>query len=68
MTLTEFLGTLRRRWVYLVVAVVLGCALGTASFAFATPMYRSSATVYFSVPQATSGGDLAQGATTPRPS
>lgn len=61
MTLLEFLSSLRRRWLYLVVAVVLGTGLGTAAVVLATPMYQSSATVYFSVPMATSAGDLAQG-------
>lgn len=61
MTLLEFLSSLRRRWVYLAVAVLVGSGLGTASFMFATPTYQSSASVYFSVPMATSGGDLAQG-------
>lgn len=61
MTLLEFLGTMRRRWAYLVVPLILGCGLGTAAFMFATPTYQSSASVYFSVPMATSGGDLAQG-------
>lgn len=61
MTFLEFLNSLRRRWLFVVVAVVLGGGIGTAAFVYATPMYQSSASVYFSVPMATSGNDLAQG-------
>lgn len=61
MTFAEILRSLRRRWWYLVVAVVLGGGISTAVVMSATPQYESSATMYFSVPVATSGYDLAQG-------
>lgn len=61
MNISEFLHILRRRWAYVVLSVVLGGGLGAAAFLTATPQYRSSATVYFSVPLASSAGDLAQG-------
>lgn len=61
MSFVEFLQSLRRRWLYVVVAVVLGGAIGVAAILTATPQYKASATVYFSVPVATSANDLAQG-------
>jgi polysaccharide biosynthesis transport protein len=61
MNISEFLQILRRRWAYVLMAVLLGGALGAGAYLTATPQYKSSATVYFSVPMASSAGELAQG-------
>ena len=61
MTAVEILKSLRRRWLYVVVALLLGGAGGVAAIVTATPQYQADSTVYFSVPFATSANDLAQG-------
>lgn len=61
MTAVEILRSLRRRWLYVVVALVLGGLGGAGAVAVATPQYQADATVYFSVPYASSANDLAQG-------
>lgn len=61
MSLTDFWRSLCRRWLYVVIGALLGAGAGAALFMSTQPTYQANATVYFSVPMATTGGDLAQG-------
>lgn len=62
MTLSDFLQTIRRSLVVLLVATLLGGGVGALTAAVSTPQYRSTGQVYVSVqPGAPDVSDLAQG-------
>ncbi|WP_157683361.1 polysaccharide biosynthesis tyrosine autokinase [Microlunatus soli] len=52
---------MRRRWLYVLLGIVVGGGAGAAAIVLTTPQFEASATVYFSVPAASSANDLAQG-------
>lgn len=61
MTLTQFLITIRRRWIYVLVPFVLSClAVGFWSM-LSTPAYTAKASTYFSLSYGGTPGDLYQG-------
>jgi len=63
MSLIEFAAMVRKRWVFLVAASLIGLAVaGTLSYA-AQPIYQASTSVYFSLSYGQSASDLAQGST-----
>ncbi|NNG35838.1 polysaccharide biosynthesis tyrosine autokinase [Nakamurella aerolata] len=57
----EYLAILRKRWLYVVVPVIVGLAVAVGLSYTATPTYNAKASVYFSLPSATSANDLFQG-------
>lgn len=57
----EYLAILRKRWLYVVVPVIVGLAVAAGLSYTATPTYNAKASVYFSLPSATSANDLFQG-------
>lgn len=63
MTSYRYLVALRRSWVILLVAIILGVGAGYGGSALATPVYTAKAKLYFSIGAGTSGTDLNQGST-----
>ena len=59
----EYLGIIRKRWVMVVVCALLGVLVTGGLSLSATPMYRSTATLYFSLQFGDSANDLNQGST-----
>ena len=58
----EFLAALRKRWLYVVVPVVLGLLAAVGITSATTPLFRSTASVYFSLPTfSNTANDLFQG-------
>ncbi|WNB85070.1 polysaccharide biosynthesis tyrosine autokinase [Cellulomonas sp. ATA003] len=57
----EYLAIIRKRWALVVVCGLLGVAATAALSLSATPMYRSTATLYFSLQFGDSANDLNQG-------
>lgn len=57
----EFLTILRKRWMTVLVATVLGLGIAAAFTFAATPTYQARASVYFSLPFAKTASDLSQG-------
>ena len=61
MKLGDYANIVRKRWLLIAVCVLLGVAVtGTLSY-LATPVYRASASVYFSLPYGSTANDLLQG-------
>jgi polysaccharide biosynthesis transport protein len=58
MDLGQALAAARRHWIMMLVVVMLGVAAGAAYQLLATPTYRSTATVYFSLNR--SGGSVTE--------
>ncbi|MBO3096486.1 polysaccharide biosynthesis tyrosine autokinase [Cellulomonas dongxiuzhuiae] len=63
MELDEYLLALRKRWLVIAVLAVVGGALAWAYAQSITPAYRASASVFASVTEAESAGELVQGST-----
>ncbi|MBF0688969.1 MAG: polysaccharide biosynthesis tyrosine autokinase [Cellulomonas sp.] len=63
MELDEYLLALRKRWFVIAVLAVVGGALAWAYAQSITPAYRASASVFASVTEAESAGELVQGST-----
>ncbi len=63
MELGEYLATLRKGWLVIVVLAVLCGGLGYAQAAAGTPTYRSSSTVYVTLAHGETISELNQGAT-----
>lgn len=62
MSAREYLLVLRKRWLIVALVTVIGGVLAAATVFSATPIYRSTSSVYFSLPSSgTSGSDLFQG-------
>ncbi len=57
----DFLSILRKRWLSVVVATVLGLGLVASLSLTATPVYQARASVYFSLPYANTASELSQG-------
>jgi capsular exopolysaccharide synthesis family protein len=63
MTMRDYLQALRKQW-WLVALVTLAVAGGIVAWSMtSTPIYRSTSTLYFSLPTGTSGTDLNSGST-----
>ena len=62
MSLQQYLLLLRRRWRWVVSLALAGVVLATGSSLLATPEYRATGSLFFSLQSGTSGNDLAQGA------
>jgi len=63
MPLREFFAIVRRRWMS-IAALTIVCLIGAGVLSYtATPQYRTSAQVYFTLPYGNSAGDLSQGST-----
>ncbi|GAB2455786.1 tyrosine-protein kinase domain-containing protein [Jatrophihabitans fulvus] len=61
MSLREFFAAIRRRWAVVAVLTVAAVVVaGVVSFT-ETPLYRASASVYFTLPFGDTAGDLSQG-------
>lgn len=63
MTIAEFFTALRKRWWYVFVPVVVACVASVVWSKMTDPVYVSRASVYFSLPFASSANDLNQGVT-----
>ena len=61
MKLGDYANILRKRWLLIVMCVMLGVAITGPLSYLATPMYRASASVYFSLPYGSTAADLFQG-------
>lgn len=61
MTLQTYLGVLRRRWVWLAVAVLAGLLVAGVASSTATRLYSAKAGVFFSLEYGESASSLAQG-------
>ncbi len=62
MSVHDVLRILRARRLILLLCTLSGALLAAAAVQTATPMYEATSSVYFSLPSATSGNDLSQGA------
>lgn len=62
-TLSRIWDALKKLWVVIVAFTVLGGAVAFALSASVTPVYQSTATLYFSLSQGSSASDLNQGST-----
>ncbi|QXG74981.1 polysaccharide biosynthesis tyrosine autokinase [Modestobacter sp. L9-4] len=62
MSAQQYLEMLQRRWRWLVAAVLVGLVLAAGSSLLATPTYRATSSLFFSLQTGNSGNDLAQGA------
>jgi len=61
MTSNRYLLALRRSWVVIVAALILGAVAGIVASAVATPVYSASSKLYFSIGTGSSATDLNQG-------
>jgi polysaccharide biosynthesis transport protein len=61
MSLSAFLGVLRRRSSWLLVSVLVGLTVAGAGSAVATRLYTAEASLFFALEYGDSAGDLAQG-------
>jgi len=61
MTVARAVGVLRKRWWIVLIATVLGGAAAFAASSTVTPIYHSTASLYFSLRTASSGSDINQG-------
>lgn len=62
MTLGELFGMVRKRWLYVVVPILLAAVAATTVTWITPKTYQAVASVYFSLPLARSANDLNQGA------
>lgn len=60
MTVRDYLSIIRKRWIVLVLAILVGGGVGAAVSYTATPLYQSSAKVYFGVQSGGTAADLSQ--------
>lgn len=63
MELSEYLAVLRKHWLVITVVGVLGLGAGFAYSATVPPSYKATSSVYVSLKQGNSVGELVQGAT-----
>lgn len=63
MSAHEYLRVLRRRWRWVVALVCAGAAIAAVSSWNTAPTYRSTSSIFFSLPFGNSANDLAQGST-----
>jgi tyrosine-protein kinase len=61
MSVTRAVGVLRKRWYVVLAATLLGGIVAFAASSTVTPIYHSTASLYFSLTTATSGSDINQG-------
>ena len=61
MKLGDYANILRKRWLLIVMCIMLGIGATGILSILATPMYRASASVYFSLPYGSTAADLFQG-------
>jgi len=61
MTVARAIGVLRKRWYLVLAATLLGGAAAFAASSTVTPIFHSTASLYFSLTTASSGSDINQG-------
>jgi capsular exopolysaccharide synthesis family protein len=61
MSVARAIGVLRKRWWIVLIATILGGAAAFAASSTVTPIYHSTASLYFSLRTASSGSDINQG-------
>ncbi|MCD2440998.1 polysaccharide biosynthesis tyrosine autokinase [Agromyces sp. SYSU K20354] len=61
MSVARAVGVLRKRWYIVLAATILGGAGAFAASSTVTPIYHSTASLYFSLRTASSGSDINQG-------
>jgi capsular exopolysaccharide synthesis family protein len=61
MSVTRAVGVLRKRWYIVLVATLLGAVGAFAASSTVTPVFHSTASLYFSLATASSGSDINQG-------
>jgi capsular exopolysaccharide synthesis family protein len=61
MSVARAIGVLRKRWYIVLIAVILGGVGAFAASSTVTPVYHSTASLYFSLRTASSGSDINQG-------
>ena len=61
MSVARAIGVLRKRWWIVFIATVLGGVAAFAASSTVTPIYHSTASLYFSLRTASSGSDINQG-------
>ncbi|WP_157973912.1 polysaccharide biosynthesis tyrosine autokinase [Desertihabitans aurantiacus] len=61
MTVAQVVAVLRKRWLYVLLPVVLICGVVGTWSALTTPIYTARASAYFSLPFGSSANDLYQG-------
>lgn len=61
MDLLQYLKVLRKRWVSILIPLIVGLFLGWAASATATPMYKTSAQLFVAVGGQTTNGNSVQG-------
>lgn len=60
-TVRRFLGVLRKAWIFILLAVLIGGALAFGAASLQRPVFQSTASLYFALNQGTSASDLNQG-------
>ncbi len=61
MSVARAIGVLRKRWWIVLIATILGGVAAFAASSTVTPIYHSTASLYFSLATASSGSDINQG-------
>ena len=61
MSVARAIGVLRKRWWIVLIATILGGVGAFAASSTVTPIYHSTASLYFSLRTASSGSDINQG-------
>ena len=61
MSVARAVGVLRKRWWIVLIATILGGAAAFAASSTVTPIFHSTASLYFSLRTASSGSDINQG-------
>jgi tyrosine-protein kinase len=61
MSVARAIGVLRKRWYIVLIATILGGVGAFAASSTVTPVYHSTASLYFSLRTASSGSDINQG-------
>lgn len=61
MHLSDYVSILRKRWLYVVVPVLIAIGASLGLSLTATPQYQSTASVYFSLPYGNTANELVQG-------
>lgn len=63
MELVEYLGTLRRRWLFITALALLGASIGFVLGLNSPKMYKASSSVFVSTPRGSTATELVQGST-----
>lgn len=63
MTLSRIRGAVRRRWLVLVLSILIGAVVGAGYVATSSTVYRSTTTVFFSLDRGTSVSEFTAGST-----